>query len=262
MSFEHYPSRAMPPSIVKYLGEIDAHLVGRVPQEAREEFVGETEFWLDRLTNDLILQGLEVDSAVDLALRRHGPSKLVSLALAEQWFEQGVDSALFRKVGRANSIAGALFGMGNLVVLILVQIAVFLPSDITRLPFSPAVVRSVLPEPVPLPELTWQFTAPIFATLLAPILLGAWAGWLIPVRAHAAVYRALCPIVLSAFMMGCLLLPNTAGLLYAIFQTAFWLPVGCACAHLSSSIARYRRARQEGSLDGTHAPQTKPIGVA
>lgn len=246
-----------------YLADLEAGLVGRVPRDVGQAFVSETEFWIERQTYDFTLQGSELEEAVNRAIARHGSAHALALTLSEGWFESGVDSPLLRKVGRGNAIAGTIFGFGNLVSIVLLQLALFFPSDRAKLPFSPAMVRSVLPESMPLPDLNWQFLVPAAAVFLLPVILGMVAGLQIPVRASAAVYRAMCPVVLSAFSLGCLLLPNTTGLLFALIQTVFWLPAGCLAAHLTSTFARHRRAKtkESGSAAGPRTPGSKPIGA-
>lgn len=249
--------------IQPYLDRLAKGLAGRVPDEVAFDFLSETEFWLEKQTFDFFVQGTELPEAVRQAIVRHGSADQLAVELSEGWFESGVDSPLIRKIGRGNVIAGTIFGFGNLLSVVLVQLALFFPSDRARLPFSPATVRSVLPESLPLPEASWQFVAPIATLFVLPLFLGVAAGSQIPVRASAAVYRAMCPVLLSAFSLGCLLLPNTMGLLFALIQTAFWLPAGCLAAHLTSTIARRRRAktRRSGSAAGPRTPGSKPIGA-
>ncbi len=246
-----------------YLTALRVGLIGRVPVDVEQAFLSETEFWIERQTYDFFVQGSELEDAVKLAIARHGSPRTLAITLSEEWFESGVDSPLLRKVGRGNAIAGTIFGFGNLVSIVLLQLALFFPSDRANLPFSPAVVRSVVPESMPLPGLDWQFLIPAAAVFLLPVILGMIVGTQIPVRASSAVYRAMCPVVLSAFSLGCLLLPNTTGLLFALIQTVFWLPAGCLAAHLTSTFARHRRAKtkRSGSAAGPRTPGSKPIGA-
>jgi len=246
-----------------YLATLKIGLAGRVPSEVGQAFLSETEFWIERQTYDFVVQGSEIQEAVKQAIARHGTPQTLALTLSEGWFESGVDSPLLRRVGRGNAIAGTVFGFGNLVSIVLLQLALFFPSDRANLPFSPAVIRSVLPESMPLPGLDWQFLIPAAAVFVLPVLLGVAVGLQIPVRASAAVYRAMCPVVLSAFSLGCLLLPNTTGLLFALIQTVFWLPAGCLAAQLTSTFARHKRAKtkESGSAAGPRTPGSKPIGA-
>jgi len=246
-----------------YLQALTDELKGRVPSDVGDALVGESAGWLEHQAYDYVLQGADLKTAVDQAIARHGMPRALALTMSEQWFESRVDSPIQRKLGRANTIAGAVFGMGNLLAIVLLQAASLFPSDRARLPFSPAVVRSVLPDYLPFPELTWQFGAPLFAIFFLPLALGAIVGGQVPVRASAAVYRVMCPVMLSAFLLGCLLLPNTAGLLFALIQTVFWLPMGCLVAHITSTLARRKRAKtqENGSAAGPRTPETKRIGA-
>jgi hypothetical protein len=249
-------------SIEDYLADLDLRLCGLVSAEERDRLVGETAFWLERQVRDQLLQGVEEPQAVTTAIRRHGPTRSVAVMLASQQFEQGVDSYVLNKVGRANAIAGSIFGIGNVVYLFLLQLALFLPADSVRWSASPAQIRSFFPEPLPFPERSWQFAVTIGYPVLAPFLLGWLAGRCIPANAHVAVYRAMAPILLATFVMGCFLLPNTYGLVYALSQIAFWLPVGCSMAYMTSTIARKKRAKTEmGNSAGTRAPSAKQIGA-
>jgi len=258
------PSQAHPDEAVRrYLKAMAREMHGRIPPEAQDAYLGETEFWLEKQANDYALRGTPLAEATVMALKRHGAAKKVARTLCEQWFETELDTPIIRRVGRANTIAATIFGMGNLVSILFLQLLVLMPSETARLPFNPAPLRKILPEGLPLPEFTWQFLAPVCVSFLAPVVLGAWVGALIPVRAPAAVYRTMCPIIGSAFLLGCLLLPNPSGLLYALFQTIFWLPMGCFMAHVSSHRARNRRARnqKDGSAAGPRTPGPNQLGA-
>ena len=55
-------------------------------------------------------------------------------------------------------------------------------------------------------------------------------------------------LIVASYAIGVSLLPVTDGLVFAIFQTVYWLPVGCGTAYLSSMTARRRRSRLADSL--------------
>jgi hypothetical protein len=62
------------------------------------------------------------------------------------------------------------------------------------------------------------------------------------------IYSVLVLLTIVSFFVGISLLPVTDGLVFAIFQTAYWLPVGCGCAYWSSQLGRKSRARYAQKL--------------
>src|SRR5262249_29218099 len=147
--------------------------------------------------------------------------------------------------GRAQSLALAIFGCATLAQMLLLQLRIYLPSGEPLIQLSPAQVRDFIPKPLPYPEMTPMFFITVGFSVLAPILLGWVVGKQIPVRAASAVYWGFSPFIFGSFLMGCVFLPNTEGLLFAIWQLVFWLPVGCLMAHLSSKVARRSRAKTD-----------------
>ncbi len=244
--------------LVRYLREVDCRLYGLISSEQRDHLVNETAFWVERGMRDRLLAGDSPEIAAREAVQKHGDAAMVAEELIEEAYENGVDTPMLNFVGRANGMAGAIFAFANLLYLILLQVRIYLPSaSPTRLPFSPAVVRSVFPEPLPFPELSWQFLLTVGYPLLVPFGLGWICGRVIPAHAARAVYRGMIPVLLSAFALGCLLLPNTEGLLYALVQLVWWLPVGCLTAHLSSWFVRRACRRQFGrAVAATHPDKT------
>ncbi len=241
------PVASLHPDLAGYFQAIREELWGQVPEEALTFYLNEIAFWIEHKIQDLSRYGGTLDQVVRQVLSSSSMPRGVAEKLIEEHFEDQVDSPLYNRFGRANLIAGALFGIGNVLYLILVQVIVYFPPAPTVeriLPFSPATVRTVFPEPLPYPEYTWQFLASVAYPIVAPILLGWIAGRLIPQGSVRAIYSAMFPVLLSAYLLGAILLPNTLGLLYAVFQTLFGLPMGCFTAHLSSSLARRSRLRQ------------------
>ncbi len=226
-----------------HLEEIDRCLRGRVGEEERQHLMNETAFWIERQIRDDVLTGVSYDEAAQRAIARHGKPAFLADRMVEEVFEKEFASPLYDRFGRGVCLAAAVFGLGNTIYLVLLQLTVYLPSQRAVVPFSPAEVRSIFPEPLPYPEVSWQFLFTVGYPVLAPFLLGAIAGWGIPVNAARATFHAILGIVLCSFLLGSLLIPNTSGLLYAVFQTVFWLPVGCLAAYLASSIRRKRRQR-------------------
>lgn len=247
------------PTIRNYVEALDRALMGEVPAAERALLVDEAAFILERIANERILLGASPDEAAQAAVAEYGDTDLLAAVHVEGAFEANPPTPVVQAFGRANSVAFGLFGCATLAYLVLLQLRVYLPSgEPLNMPFTPAQIRSIFPEPLPFPELSLSYLLTVGYPVVAPILVGALIGRRIPVRAAAAAYRALVPSILAAFVTGSLLLPNTEGLLFAVWQVVFWLPAGCLAAHLASSSARRKRARQaEGAVapaPGTQNP--------
>lgn len=211
-----------------YLSEVGSHLVQAIQHRMER---GETE--LEATRNALAKFGSVTQNAEEFVT---------------SWFESEGATPLTRRFGRANLVAYGLFQMAELVCLVILQVNVFLPNEAGyRLPFSPAEVRSIWPEPLPFPDFSPRFCLLLGTPIALPIVAGFLVGKMVPSRAHAATYQGMLPLILCSFAVGALLLPATEGLLFALFQIAFWLPVGCLTAFLSSKSSRGCRRRDYDS---------------
>ncbi len=259
-SFDLNPAREaeIPVAIRQYVETLDRSLAGEVSNAERELLVEEALFVLESSVAEGTLLGKTVEEAIRDALQEYGPVLAVADAHVEGFYEADPRSPIIQLLGRANALAFGLFGCATLAYYILLQVRIYLPVGVPiNLPFSPAEVRSVFPEPLPYPDLTPSFFALLGYPLIVPFVLGWVVGRRIPVHAPAAVFRSMGPIALCSFLMGSLLLPNTEGLLFAIWQVIFWIPVGYLTACLSSYLARQRRAKTQKGTAATAPSRTQ-----
>jgi len=227
------------PMLRRYVDDLDRTLSAGFPAEERRVLVDEAIFVLDLLVNEKLVLGATVEEAVSYALATFGSQTGIANAHLEGKFESKPSSPLIQYIGRANAIALGYLGIGTLLTMILLQIRIYMPGgDALRMPFTPAQVRSVLPDPLPFPQTSPLFYLTLACAVVLPFVLGWMIGRQVPVRAGSAVYRSLSPLILASFLFGCGLLPNTEGLLFAIWQLIFWLPVAALCAYLSSTLVR------------------------
>ncbi len=231
------------PAINRFVDLLVTPLAGLIEEEERAQLRAETLLHLEALIERYQRQGMDENAATRKALKEYGDADEGAETYLDQWFNGRQPSWLLQKVGHGNLVAFAWFALPQVLYVLLVHLRVYLPSPAYAIPLRPADVRAVWPEPLPYPEGSWSFAVAIGFPLLAPIIVGTICGWAIPVGAARSVYHALMPLILYSFVMGALFLPNTEGLLYALFQVVFWLPVGCLCAHLSSKLARKLRLR-------------------
>lgn len=235
--------RGVDPVVEDYLDRLTAPLVGVVPYEARSALRAETQEHLEIRVEQLLRDGMAYPEATVEAIRRYGSAKTASEEFLSHWFESSNTSPLLRKLGKANGIAFSWFLIAHLGYAVFLQIYVFDPSGAAySLPISPGGLRRFVPEPLPQPDAPWALMAIYGYPVLAPIIAGILAGIKIPVRAHHAVWNAMLPIVVYSFVQGTLLLPVRTGILFALFQAVYWIPVGAAVALAASSIRRTREA--------------------
>jgi hypothetical protein len=242
-----------------YLFEMRERIGDRVQPEETESFLEEVHVHLAQAIRGRIEKGQSRLQATRAALDKFGPAKANADDFLASWFENDVRTPLSRRFGRANLAAYGAFQMAEVLCLIIFQLNVFVPNEASyRIPFSPAEVRSVWPEPLPFPDFSPHF----FVTIGTPIVLPILAGWLVgkwvPVRAAAACYHGMIPLILCSFVLGALMLPVTETLLFALFQIAFWLPVGCLTAHVSSQSSRGWRRGDRSPSRALEQPNEAP----
>ena|GEM_PF-3901534 len=236
---------ALHPLLAEYTDRLSDQLKGQVSPEDRMVLVDETAFILQRSYNERLVLGDSTEMAVKHALKEMGPSALVASQHAQGLFdmEGSADSPILRWLGRSMGIALGAFGCADLLYLGVILFRIYQPSEgVATIPVSPATVRIFLPIPMPFPEPTPSYFFTVVYPILVPIVLGWIVGKAIPVRAHVAVYRTLMPIIIVSFLLGCLLLPNTEGLVFAVIQTVFWLPVGCLTSYVACKQASRKRS--------------------
>lgn len=244
----------------QYIAAMDRALIGSIPDSNRRDLLDETRAHLEQSIRMGVERGRSLLESTQSALERYGSAQSNADDYIASWFEGQSRTPMTRRFGRANLISYGIFQLLVVVYYLILQINVFLPGEsVYRIPFSPAEVRNVWPNPLPFPDFSVRFFILIGYPLLAPILGGWLVGRLTPVRAASAVYRGLTPLILISFVMGALLLPMTEGLLFALLQVAFWLPAGCLTAHLSSKSARSWRCKAHDasadSLEHSHSTE-------
>lgn len=226
-----------------YLDRLRAPLVGIVPLERRQRFLGEVAGHLEALVEDYCLDGETAEEAARRAMREHGEPGTLAEEFVAAWFQKGARGPIERRFGRANCTAFGAFVVAQAAYLLVLQIRVFEPNGAYyRLPFSPGQIRQIWPAPLPYPEASFWFAFLIGYPIVAPFLAGWWTGRRVPVRAATAVYHALAPLILCSFAVGACLLPVTEGVLFALIQLFVWLPTGTLIAHVTSVLARSGRA--------------------
>ena len=246
-------TEALDPRIEAYLEELHSRLWKVVPEAEESRLLEETADHLDMIVEEF---GGDVES-VELALNEFGSPGTLADQYIETWYNKPSRlSWLERKLGPGNVCVLALFGLADLAYLAILQFRVFLPANAAiRLPWSPAEIRQYFPEPLPFPDFSVQFLLMTGIPLLAPPILGWIVGRKIPLRPQFHVYSVMMPLIIFSFILGILLLPVTDGLMFAIVQAVYWLPIGCGAAALSSRFAARERRKQAALRDAWSLPQ-------
>jgi len=232
--------------IEDYLDHLCAPLIGIVPYPERFRLREETGFHLEQRVNDYLLQGMSEREATFHAIERVGASEKVGRAFLEAWFKHQPQGRLAKTIGLANSYALVPFAAATLLTTSLLLLRVFLMP--TPEPFmfglSLADIRHVIPEPLPLPEKNWQSVLLYVVAVVAPDVAGWFTGTRAPVSSASAVYLVQTALTLYTFVFSTLVLPFQEGVALTLFMVFFWLPVGCATAHVAGLIAWQRRSRR------------------
>ncbi|RYG48134.1 hypothetical protein EON79_05375, partial [bacterium] len=202
-----------------YLDHLSGLTLGRMPADQRIRLCEETEFHLDRLQAKYLAEGLAPEAAIREAILQHGDPATIAETFVESHFENRFRSPLYRSFGRGNFVAFGILGLAQMLYTGMLQLAIFLPSgEEYRLPLSPAIARQLLPAPLPLPQSLPEFVALYAYPLLAPAVCGWLIGGQVPIRAGRAAALAMMPIIIYSFFVGTLMLPVTAGLVFALVQ--------------------------------------------
>ena len=129
------------------------------------------------------------------------------------------------------------FGAATLLVTLLVQYRVYWPEmGALKSDGGLGTVRQILPTPFPSVELNALFVLLWGLAIVAPIVAGWMTGSAVLVRPVRSVWQAQTTLTLYTFVLGIQLLPTTEGLMLALFQLFYWLPVGCFTAHLAAHL--------------------------
>ncbi|MGV3619074.1 MAG: hypothetical protein ACO1SV_27420 [Fimbriimonas sp.] len=232
-----------------YLLEMEERIGDIAPIEESDSFLDEVRVHLHQAIRRRVERGETRLHATRAALDKFGPARTNADDFLASWYENELRTPLGKRFGRANLAAYGAFQIAEVVCVLILQLNVFLPNEASyRIPFSPAQVRSVWPEPLPFPDLSLRFLTLMATPILLPIVAGWLVGRWVPVRAAAACYHGMIPLILCSFVLGALMLPTTETLLFALFQIAFWLPVGCLTAHVSSNLSRGGNRRERAQF--------------
>lgn len=230
--------------IEDYLDHICSPLVGVVPFRERSRLREEAAFHLDRLQQSYAAEGLSAGEAALKAIETYGEASKISDQWIQSYLENRIQSKALKRIGTGNFLAFSIFGIAQILYTALLQLHVFLPSgEAYRLPVSPAEARMLLPEPFPIPQSWGDFALLYGFPFAAPVIAGFVAGLAIPSGAARSVFQAMMPIVIYSFVVGSFMVPITTGLLFALFQALYWIPVGCLAATVGASFAQRRGVR-------------------
>lgn len=242
-----YDGRLTPAEMIEdYLDHICAPLLGIVPYPERARLREETGFHIEQRANDYRLQGMEEREAVLRAIQMVGNSEKVGQTFLETWFKHQPQGRLGRYIGLANAYAFVPFMVATLAVTWLLMLRVFLLPDPKIITFglSYAQIRHVIPEPIPLPETNWESLLLYGISIFAPIAAGWWTGVRVPYGAARAVYQVMLPLVIYTFLLSAVVMPRQEGVGLALVEMFYWIPVGCATAHVAGLITWRRRSRR------------------
>ncbi len=230
--------------IAAYLDALCAPLIGVIPLRERVRLREETEFHLDRLLNAFMLEGMSPPQAAQHTIDKYGPASEVARHFLDTWYAYYPSGRLSRRIGLGIVTAMIWFGMATLLVTVLAQYRVYWP-DMRPMELVGIVtlLRHVLPAALSSIEVNPLFFVLWSMMLIAPILAGWVTGSLVLVRSVRAVWQVQTVLTLYTFTLGVHLLPTTEGLVLALFQLFYWLPMGCLCAYLATQVTIRRRCR-------------------
>lgn len=232
--------------IEDYLDHVCQPLVGVIPFAERSRFREEAQFHLERLQQSFVEECSTPSEAALKAIEAYGEADKVSDDCIKSYLDNRIQSPALKTVGTGNFIAFSIFGVAQILYTALLQLHVFLPSgEAYRLPVSPAAARMLLPEPFPIPQSWGDFLLLYGFPFIAPAVAGFVTGWTVPVQAARSVLQAMLPIIIYSFVVGSFMVPMTAGLLFAIFQALYWVPVGCLFASVGTTFAQRRAVRRK-----------------
>ncbi len=246
-------------TVDQFLGTLSDRLRGVVSEQKRHLLISEQALWLDQLVNYEIANGQTATDAEHSVVSQNGCPKQLAANLAYESYEDEVNSPVYNMLGRANVTANAVLGLMAGLYMAFLHIKSYLPSPApVTVMMIPTEWRAMFPEPLPIPDMSWQFYVSMIYPLLAPFIGGWICGRLIPIYAARAVYRIVVLMALGCFLMGLMLLPDRTAIMFAALLTLFWLPVGAMTAHISSSILRRQRRR---CLEGIGWNPTPPLNL-
>lgn len=236
--------------IRKFLLEVAVFLNRVVPYEEIERLLEEISDHFETM--------LEAgDQNFDQIALEFGSSRDLADNFIRAWYTKRASPSIIEKrMGTGAMFVFGTFGIATLAYWILLQSRVFLPTYTSiRLPWSPGQIRAFFPEPLPFPDFSIQFLLITGIPLLAPPVLGWLAGRKVHIAPHSTVYAVLVHVAIVSYIIGIMLLPMTDGLVFAVFQTVYWLPVGCMTALATHRLDRKRRKKRADRLWRREEPQ-------
>ena len=241
------PPLAPEDMVQDYLDFLCAPLAGVVPYEERQSLRRDAAYMIERLSNDAMVEGFPAAEATRRAILSYGASEEVSRQVVERWFRCRTGGWLARRIGAGNAVALIWFGQGTLWLALLLQLRLSLKEagPIHFGGLSPAQTRALIPEPLPLPEFGPLLTAMCVAVFLFPFAAGAAVGWAVPIRPARSVVLTQLILTVYTFVFGMQMLPAMEGLLLAVAQLVWWLPVGSLTASVVALLLWRHRLRYD-----------------
>jgi len=230
--------------ITAYLDAVFSPLIGVLPARECIRLREETEFHLDRLLNDFMLEGMVPTQAARHAIDKYGSASEVAQQFLDSWYAHHPPGKLARRIGLGFVTTLIWFGAATMLVTLLIQYRVYRPemgplSSGGDLP----MMRQLIPAPWPSVEINSFFLVLWGIAALAPFVAGWMTGSRVLVRPVRAVWQAQAALTLYTSLLGMQLLPTREGLWMALFQLFYWLPVGCLSAHMAAHVTIRRRCR-------------------
>lgn len=201
-----------------YLDYLCVPLTGAIPYRERRRFRMEVHNHIDGLIREYRSQGVALPEAVQAALCEFGEPGQVGQDFLQEW-SQGSPRVGAGAVMRATLLrAFGLFGIATVLNLFAIQHYAEEGPGVTD----------------PFPYL-------LTLAVLAPLVAGCLTGLARPARIRAGTGYAILLCVAASTAVGLVMLPQTEGLVFALFQLLFWLPAGCLATLGAATLARQHR---------------------
>jgi hypothetical protein len=200
-----------------YLDHVCGPLIGVLSYAQRAVLREEIRLHLEALIAEFEEQGQAPQEAAELAFGEMGEPWQLGEAILREWAPEAGTSRAHGRLRTEAIHAFAWFGSPTVLCLLLTELYVLYPRQEGVLPLL------------------------FLAALLAPFVAGVLTGISAPARAGRGVYMAVSLLSLVALVAGTLLWPKTEGLLFALFQWAYWTPAGWVSASVAASTARQHR---------------------
>jgi hypothetical protein len=201
--------------IEDYLDYLCAPLIGSVPYRRRLRFRLEVHEHIDGLIMQYRGQGKTLPEAVHSALHELGEPGQAGQDFLQEWLE-GSPHAGAKSVLRATVLRTfAMFGVATVLNLFAILLSADRPRKFSD--FSPSLVT---------------------LAVLSPLVAGCLTGLARPARIKAGTTYAILLCVAASTGVGLEMLPQTEGLIFALFQLLFWLPAGCLSVLGTASLVR------------------------